>query len=75
MATESKPRKYAPHTKRKLRLNPNSDTPESPRRSVRFPDVVDEELEALSRQTGLTVSKLIRQAVDNYLAETRQKAS
>lgn len=75
MATPIRPRVYAPHTKKRLRLNPDSDTAVSPRRTVRFPDVVDGELEALAQETGLTVSKLIREAVDNYLTETRKKAS
>lgn len=75
MTTATPPRKYAPHTKRKRRLNPDSDTAISPKRTVRFPDTVNEELQALSEETGLSVSKLIRSAVDNYLTETRKKAS
>lgn len=75
MATQARPRVYVEHTKTKRRLNPHSSTAISPRRTVRFPDIVDDELEALSQETGLTVSKLIRAAVDNYLAETRKKAS
>lgn len=75
MTTATPPRKYAPHARRKTRLNPDSDTAISPKRSVRFPDTVDQELQALSEETGITVSKLIRSAVDNYLIETRKKAS
>ncbi|UPK66521.1 ribbon-helix-helix domain-containing protein (plasmid) [Rhodococcus pyridinivorans] len=35
--------------------------------------MLDAELEALSNETGLTVSKLIRQAVSNYVTEARNK--
>ena len=69
-------RAMAPHIKPNKRLNPRSDTAISPKRSVRLPDVMDAELEERAQATGVTVSKLIREAVGSYLTETRaQKAS
>ncbi|WP_238774508.1 ribbon-helix-helix domain-containing protein [Prescottella equi] len=57
------------------RLNPHSNAPTSPRRTVRFPDVVDQELEALSDETGRSVSKLIREAVTSFIADAKKEAS
>ena len=71
MATAEKQQQSVSHIRPNRRLTP--DTPVAPRRTVRFPDVLDAELEALSNETGLTVSKLVRQAVSNYVTEARNK--
>ena len=69
MTEQTQRRVMAPHIRPNGRLNPRSNTAISPRRSARLPDVMDAELEALAQQTGLTVSKLIREAVGSYLTE------
>ncbi|MGV9718711.1 MULTISPECIES: ribbon-helix-helix domain-containing protein [Rhodococcus] len=73
-AAQTRKRVLAKHIRPNRRLNPGIDTPAvSPRRTVRLPDVLDAELEALSNETGLTVSKIIRQAVNNYVTEARSR--
>ncbi|MBM4607693.1 ribbon-helix-helix domain-containing protein [Rhodococcus hoagii] len=47
----------------------------SPRRDSPVPDVIDQELEALSDETGRSVSKLIREAVTSFIADAKKEAS